>query len=203
LLTRGYADSSALELVGNRHRLRKRARDAVRRSACSDVAVRERAGRRLEPDSLRGRTLAIDGFNCLITLEAGIAGAPIFRGRDGVLRDVASVHGNWRRVESTSAAISGIAAWSRELGIVGATWYLDRPVANSGRLAALIEAHADAAELGWRVELPFDPDASLRASTEVVATADATVLDACGPWVDLVGEVIARVARQAWLLDLG
>lgn len=202
LLERGYAEVSALELVGNRHRLRKRQRDAVRRSSCSDAAQYDRVKRRVAPADLRGRTLAIDGFNVLITLEAALAGAPIFRGRDGVLRDIASVHGNWRRVDGTAAALDGIAAFARERGLAGATWLLDRPVANSGRLAALIESHPAAEGLGWRVELPFDPDASLRATTELVATADGTVLDDCGAWADLVGEVIVGLAPGAWIVDL-
>lgn len=203
LLERGYAETSAIELVGNRHRLRKRQRDAVRRSSCSDAARDARGARRVDVAALRGRMLAIDGFNVLITLEAGLAGAPLFRGRDGVLRDIASVHGNWRRVDSTAAALDGIAAFAHEHGVAGATWLLDRPVANSGRLAALIESHPAAAGLGWRVELPFDPDGALCVTSEIVATADGTVLDACGPWVDLVGDVIIRIAPQAWVLGLG
>ena len=203
LLERGYAETSALELVGNRHGLRKRQRDAVRRCSCSDAARSDRERRRIAPERLRGRSLLIDGFNVLITLEAGLAGAPIFRGRDGVLRDIASVHGRWRRVDSTAAALDGIAASVRVHGLAGVTWLLDRPVANSGRLAALIESHPEAASVAWRAELPFDPDAALRASTEIVATADATVLDGCGEWVDVVGDVIARVAPQAWVLELG
>lgn len=202
LLERGYAEPSALALVGDRHRLRKRQRDAVRRSACSDAAVRRRRARRIEPTDLRGRALAIDGFNVLITLEAAIAGAPLFRGRDGVLRDIASVHGSWRQVESTAAALAGIAAFAREHEVAGATWYLDRPVANSGRLAAAIESSADTADLGWTARLVFDPDAALRASEAVVASADAIVLDGCGAWIDLVERVVARVAPEAWILDL-
>lgn len=202
LLERGYAEPSALALVGDRHRLRKRQRDAVRRSACSDAAARQRHERRIDPTELRGRTLAIDGFNVLITLEAAIAGAPLFRGRDGVLRDIASVHGSWRQVESTAAALAGIAAFAREHEIAGATWYLDRPVANSGRLAATIERSADTADLGWTARLVFDPDAALRASEAVVASADAIVLDGCGAWIDLVERVVARIAPEAWILDL-
>jgi hypothetical protein len=197
LLERGYADTSALELVGNRHRLRKRQRDAVRRCSAATAAVLDRARRRVDADALGGRTLAIDGFNALITLEAGLAGAPLFRGRDRVLRDIASVHGSWRQVASTEAALAGIAALARDRGLSGATWYLDRPVSNSGRLAALIER-----EPGWTVVLAFDPDAALRSTSEVVATADATVLDGCGTWFDLVGEVIAAVAPRAWIVDL-
>jgi hypothetical protein len=203
LLDRGYSDVSALALVGNRHRLRKRQRDAVRRSACGDEATRDRRARRVDASALRGRPIAIDGFNVLITLEAGLAGAPLFRGRDGVLRDIASVHGSWRHVDGTATALAGIAAFAREQRLGDATWYLDRPVANSGRLAATIEASADAADLGWRVELLFDPDAALRNSDRVVASADGAVLDGCGSWLDLVGEVVARIAPRAWIVDLG
>jgi len=203
LLGRGYAESSALALVGNRHRLRKRQRDAVRRSACPDASVIDRHARRLDTAALSGRSVVIDGFNCLITLEAALAGAPLFRGRDGVVRDIASVHGSWRRVETTAAALAGIAEWQRETGLVAATWLLDRPVANSGRLAALIEQHEHAAALHWTTELPFDPDALLMATQDVVATADGTVLDHCTTWTDLVGPVLARVAPHAWIVDLG
>ncbi|MBC8066822.1 MAG: DUF434 domain-containing protein, partial [Deltaproteobacteria bacterium] len=88
LLSRGYSEASALALVGNRHELRKRQRDAVRRCACGDAALAARIAKRVEPP-LPSRALAIDGFNVLITLESALAGAPVFRGRDGLLRDVA------------------------------------------------------------------------------------------------------------------
>ena len=202
LIARGYAETSALELVGNRHRLRKRQRDAVRRSSCTDAQLGDRRARRVELAALDGRALAVDGFNCLITLEAAIAGAPLFRGRDGVIRDIASVHGSWRRVESTQAALAAIADIVRASGAASTTWYLDRPVANSGRLAALIERLAEERELEWSVELSFDPDARLRVGDGVVASADATILDGCRAWIDLVAPAIAAVAPTAWLVDL-
>ena len=63
LLTRGYADPSALKLVGDRYQLVERQRTAVLRSSCSDAALIDRHARRVEPEALRGRTLRIDGFN--------------------------------------------------------------------------------------------------------------------------------------------
>jgi hypothetical protein len=71
LASRGYAEPSALALVGNRHELRLRQREAVRRAAAPDDVLATRIARRRAP-AVAGAPLAIDGFNCLITLEAAL-----------------------------------------------------------------------------------------------------------------------------------
>lgn len=198
LLSHGYAEASALALVGNRHALRRRQRDAVRRCACADEAKQRRLARRVTTGV---HALAIDGFNCLITLEAALAGAPIFRGRDRVLRDIASVHGSWREVATTERALEMLADAIAELHAHEIRWLLDRPVSQSGRLAETIEALGRTRALPWRTELLFDPDKQLRTTDEVVASADAGVLDECSAWIDLLG--LALGDREAWVIDLG
>ncbi|MFK7983141.1 MAG: DUF434 domain-containing protein, partial [Saprospiraceae bacterium] len=42
LLTRGYAENSALQIVGNRYKLNKRQRKAVLRISCSDQGIATR-----------------------------------------------------------------------------------------------------------------------------------------------------------------
>src|SRR5262245_51095922 len=63
LLSRGYASPSALKLVGDRYSQVERQRVAVLRSACTDAALADRQLRRIDPGSLRGQSLRIDGFN--------------------------------------------------------------------------------------------------------------------------------------------
>ncbi len=140
LLSRGYADPSALKLVGDRYRLVERQRVAVRRAACSDQARDARRSRRVEPASLRGQPLRIDGFNLILTLESALGGGVILGGRDGTYRDLASVHGTYRRVAETEPALRRAAAWLAEHEIGPCTWLLDAPVSNSGRVATLIRA---------------------------------------------------------------
>jgi hypothetical protein len=200
LLSRGYAEPSSLALVGNRHALRKRQRDAVRRCACPDAALATRVARRLG-GGLDGRALAIDGFNALITLESALAGAPVFRGRDQVLRDVASVHGSWREVESTARALELLGDAIGGLGAAAIVWLLDAPVSQSARLAATIMELARSRGVAWSTELLFDPDQRLREGSAVVASADAGVLDGCGAWIDL--PALALGTRAAWTIDLG
>src|SRR5262249_51185115 len=105
LLTRGYAEPSALKLVGDRHRLDARQRMPVMRSAGTDEAPARRAASRVDVPAVRGQGLDIDGYNVLTTIEAALSGGVILAARDGTYRDVASIHGSYRKVEETRPAI--------------------------------------------------------------------------------------------------
>jgi hypothetical protein len=191
LLDRGYAENAALQLVGDRHGLRARQRLAARRCACSDAQRLSRRERTLPLDTLDGRPVAIDGFNCLITLEAAFSGGVLLRGRDGALRDLASVHGSYRQVEETSAAIVAVGRLLAGRSSAEVRWYLDRPVSNSGRLRAHLLEMASAHAWPWTVCLLDAPDRMLAASGAVVATSDSWILDRCRSWVDLPAAILA------------
>jgi len=83
------------------------------------------------------------------------------------------------------------------------TWLVDRPVSNSGRLGQLLAELASECGWSWEVELVLSPDRDLVAGGGVVATSDSAVLDRCGEWIGLAGEVIRRLVPSAWVLDLG
>ena len=91
LLTKGYADKSALKLVGDRFSLTERQRIAIMRSACSDQQLTSRKQREVKLAELGGKPIVIDGYNLLITIEAAMSGACVFKGRDGCFRDLASI----------------------------------------------------------------------------------------------------------------
>ncbi|MDI6449080.1 DUF434 domain-containing protein [Anaerobaca lacustris] len=229
LRSKGYADKSALKLVGDRFALTQRQRLAVIRSACSDQQRQSRLSRRVQIGELGGRTLAIDGYNLLITIEAALSGGLIFRGRDGCFRDLASIHGTYRRVEETIPALELTGEFLSEIGVVGALWLLDSPVSNSGRLKTLIADLAREHHWPWHVRLSLNPDAELRGPftfskqvgwasahaadtawakahpTElppIVVTTDSVILDACGAWTNLAAEIITHCLPETPVIDL-
>lgn len=202
LLSRGYGERATLKLVGDRHALGARAREAIQRAACTDAEKAARAARRVEVDALAGRSLAIDGLNVLIIAESAASGRVVLRGRDGFHRDLASVHGAWRRRDPTERALSALLAVLEDAGPATVRWLLDRPVSNSGQLRALIERRARERELRWEAELVDDADSAVAETEDVVASADAWVLDRCRAAVDLPGAAIARGALDAWVVDL-
>jgi hypothetical protein len=198
LLSRGYAWASSLKLVGDRHRLVERQRTAILRSSCSDEALARRTATRLEIGAIRDRSLRIDGFNLILTLESALGGGVLLGGRDGCLRDLASVHGTYRRVDETRPALELAAKWLTQWGADSCTWYLDAPVSNSGRLATLIRE----TDVMWSAEVVPDPDAVLSVPDDPVVTADALVLDSCGPWVNLARALVEAAVPGAFVVEL-
>jgi hypothetical protein len=202
LLSRGYASVSALKLVGDRFSLIERQRQAVRRSACSDDDSRRRSTKRCDESEVAGKVLLIDGFNVLTTIEAALGGAVVLSCRDETYRDIAGLHGTYRRVAETIPALSLLGAKISALGIRHCHWLFDRPVSNSGRTRRLFLDYASEHAQNWSVELVDNPDALLKKSAEIVATADSAILDSCSRWFNLARLVIETQCPTARVIDL-
>lgn len=201
LLTRSYGETAALKLVGDRYQLTARQRSAVLRGACADGALAARAARRRDPASLAGAQVALDGFNCLITIEAMLSGAPLFEGRDGALRDLASVHGSYRRVLETERALALIADALARLAVAHVIVELDRPVGNSGRVRALYAACLAARGLSHDVRLGDDVDRTLIGLALPIASSDGFILERA-PWFDLPALIAPVYGADAPLVHL-
>lgn len=161
LLDRGYAHDSALKLVGDRHGLVARQRTAVSRCCCTETQSANRRAREIGRERLSGAALWIDGYNALTTVEAALAGGVILVARDGAYRDMASMHGSYRKVAETLPALELLGRTLAACDLRECRWLFDRPVSNSGRLKGIVEELAVARDWPWRVELVPDPDAIL------------------------------------------
>jgi hypothetical protein len=199
LLHRGYSAKAASELVGNRYQLTARERLALSHASWDR---RNRSGE-LPPGELRGASLCIDGFNLLITLETALGGGVLIRGVDGRIRDLANVHGHYALRAETEAAIALASETMAGLGVERVLWYFDRPVSNSGRLAALVRRIGEAKGLTERAEAVDQVDRRLKECDGIVVTADAAILDSGVRWFDLAGYIVTRRIPGAWVVDLG
>ena len=202
LLTKGYAEKSALKLVGDKFYLTQRQRLAVMRSACSDQQLASRNQRCINMYNLAGEYIAIDGYNLLITIEAAMSGAVIFKGRDRCFRDLASIHGTYRKVNETIPAIELIGKYLGENKITKVLWLLDSPVSNSGRLKKIFIELAERNNWNWEMQLSLNPDAELIKSELIVVTSDSVILDSCQKWVNLAAEIINEKVENPWIVDL-
>ncbi|MCA9108555.1 MAG: DUF434 domain-containing protein [Planctomycetaceae bacterium] len=202
LLTRGYAMPSSLKLVGDRFTLTERQRLAVARSSCSDQSLASRRSRQMTLSQLSGETVDIDGFNLLTTIEAALSGGVLLEGRDDCIRDMASMHGSYRRVEETIPALTLIGETFQAAGVNICQWWLDQPVSNSGRLKKIMLVLSVEHAWPWTVNLVPDPDTVLRNSTNVVITADGPVLDDCHLWTNLAAEIVQTRLSKNVPIDL-
>lgn len=203
LLSRGYASRAALKLVGDHFQLDARQRSAIDRASCADESFEYRCARHISPESLSGQDVVIDGYNLLITMECALSGGVLLLCRDGCLRDIASVHGSYHRVEETLPAIHAIGAVLERLRVGTAQWYFDAPVSNSGRLKALVLEEARSHAWSWTAEVAANPDKILASSDCVVVSSDSWVLDNVQRWTNLAGLAVAQIECNALLVDLG
>ncbi len=202
LLERGYADRSALKLVGDRYGLVARQRTAVARSACSDADVSRRTDRQVGPELLAGQSLWIDGYNVLTTIEAAMADGVVLPGRDGTYRDMASMHGSYRKVQQTQPALELLGRVLNDLRVSQCVWYLDSPVSNSGRLKGIMQQTAATANWPWQIELVGDPDVVLSETDQIIATADSAILDRCQVWFNLARETVHHHLPQSRVIEI-
>ena len=202
LLTRGYAITSASKIVGDRYALNRRQRIAVTRCACSDQAKGLREHKQIARNECRGQDIWIDGFNILTCVEAALSGGVILVSRDGAYRDMASMHGNYRRVTETQQAIELIGHQLAETPTGNIRWLLDTPVSNSGRLKAHVAEVAESNGWAWDIQLVPDPDVVLSTSDAVAASSDSQILDRCRKWFSLSAKVIQNSIPDAWIIDL-
>ena len=205
LLSKGYPERASLKLVGNRFKLTERQRKAIQGASCSNASLQSRKEKHCSIEALKDSHVFIDGFNLLIVLESALSGGFIFKGRDGSHRDLASVHGTYKRVVETIEAIRLVGKALTQLQVQKATWYFDQPVSNSGRLKVLIYEVIEGLGYDWDVQLVYNPDKELIQSpsiNNIVVSADAMVLEGVERWFNLGAHIMDTYINDLNLIDL-
>lgn len=200
-LSRGYGEKATLALVGNRYRLNSRQQQAVRGMSASQSQIEDRQSKEIQSSDLEGKEIAIDGFNVLILLESILSNAYVFKGQDGFIRDLSSVHGTYKRVKQTSQAIEIIADFYKKEKIKTIFWFFDKPVSNSGRLKKMIEEIALENQYDWQVELVYNPDKVIAESNWIAMTSDAWILDNASANFNLMKYVLSQMNAKETVIS--
>lgn len=199
-LSRGYAENSVLQIVGNRYKLNTRQRNAIMRIASSSEEINGREKSICEIEDVKDSVVAIDGFNLLILLESAMSGAYIFKGRDGTIRDISSVHGSYKRVSKTEEAIMLVGKVLSDMNVKLVKWYFDKPVSNSGRLKTRLMEISSENQFNWEVDLVYNPDKTLAESKHIVVSSDGWVLDNSDKWLNLGAYIIENFIQDTNLI---
>ncbi|MDH3648786.1 MAG: DUF434 domain-containing protein [Saprospiraceae bacterium] len=192
LWSKGYPENAAKTLVSDHFNLTARQRKALARVSMSTNLANQIGDRECARGKMGGRKVAIDGFNMLIYAEALISHAYIFQGLDGVFRDIASVHGSYKKVEETVEAVRLIGNALTSLEVSEIHWFLDAPVSNSGRLKSFLLTDLFDA-FSWNVEVVRNPDRHLLQTHETIICSNDRMIISKIPWLNL----------STWLIDFG
>lgn len=201
LLDRGYRIEPVIDFIGNHYQFSRRQRSALQRATSSLSQQTKRISSRLQPDSIGEGPIEIDGFNLLITLETALSGSPILACDDGVLRDLAGLHGTYSLIGSTDIALRLIFSTLSRLSAPKVTVFLDAPVSNSGILRKRILDRAQTWDFPVEVLLVPDADKALYGHERIV-TGDSVLLDNCVSWFNLTERIIRQDIENAWIVAL-
>jgi len=175
-----YPDKAALKLVSDHHRLGTTLRNSLFRGVFADSDCRRRRSRITQ--DIEGRTLGVDWYNVLITVESYLKGYPIFVCDDGLLRDSSAVHGSYKRGKISERGITEILAAIASKNPRRIELYLDSPISRSGQMAEDLRSRlALRPALPFRVSLFPSADYPLKSFEGIVATADTSIIDSNPP----------------------
>lgn len=199
LLNRDYPIKGASTFIGNHYLLSERQRVAIMRIVSEKQKINERLRKQEWLEHLAEKTVHIDGFNTIITLEVALSGSPILKCMDGTYRDLAGLRGTYSLIDKTDIAIQYILSELQKHSIKKAVFWLDAPVSNSGRLKCKIAEIAAAEHFDVQIEITNGVDKKLYDLSHVV-TSDSIILDHCKGWVNL-NECIISHCSDVWRID--
>lgn len=173
LLNRGYRKKYALDFVADHYLLTRKERHVLARCVFPDLWIEEVKRKLLNPEELRGMTLAIDGFNVIITLESLVDGRAILC-EDSLVRDL-KYQGTYRPNERTEKLIANIAKALGRLKTGRVVVFYGKNTPKSGTVAAATREALKKEGIGGEVVLARSPDHELK-RFETVATADTAIV---------------------------
>lgn len=191
LLGRGYPRERVLGLVGDRRGLGEVERRLLRRGVLAPDLAAARRARRVGLAAVRGRSVAVDAHNVIITLETALAGGRLVLADDGWVRDVSQVGRHHRPGERTWRAAGMAVGALAAAGAASAWFWLDAPLPRSGELATRLRELLARADLAGGAAAVAVPERELAAHAGPVAGSDGAVIDEAAEAVDLAGEIIA------------
>ncbi len=195
LLNRGYPRKPSLEMVGNRYQLTYDQRHLLHRGIFSESDSKSRREKKIPVRRIHNKDLAIDGYNVLITIEAGLSHRPLVFGDDGFIRDISGLSGNFLKTAATEQALELIFDVLKETKPRHTLFLFDAPISRSGKLAEEIRIRLQRVGISGDAQAIKVPEQILIGFPGCVATSDTAIIDQSREVVDLAGFILKQRTR--------
>jgi len=199
LLNRGYPRDSAVTFVANHYRLKLDERHLLARCVFSKAEVASHREKAVGGTEMRGKHLAVDGYNVLITVESILTGKQVVKCDDGFIRDLRAIFGKYRTSSATPRALMEILTTILRARPSEVVVMFDSQMSRSGELAADVRRRLKQVGLKGAAQAVGGVDFKVR-GFDIVASSDRAIIERVNAVWDLPGEVLKR--RKANFTDL-
>jgi len=199
LLNRGYNRESAVRFVGDRYQLNSRQRLTLYRAVYDEKTAEAHMSKMVPVSAVRGRRIAVDGYNTLITVESLLEDKLVVSCDDGFVRDISAIHGRHKPTRTTTRALQLLLELLQELQPSEVLFSYDAQVSFSGELAAQTRRLFTEYGLHGEAHVVKQADVFALKHGEIVSSSDAVLIDKAARVVDLAGEIGRRRFRNKLL----
>jgi hypothetical protein len=177
--------------------LEKNERYILSRTVFSSDTSSSRKSKKIPCEKLLDKTILVDGYNVLITLESLLQGERTWIADDSFLRDIQGVFMNHTNDKFTTEAVEKMLSFLSAAKVERVEILLDTQMKNSGDLAAFIRKRMKELLIKGdaRTSKHVDHDLKNCPSDYVVATADGVIIDAVKNVVDIPGYIAANTEK--------
>lgn len=200
LLDRDYKLDSLITFIGDRYQFSLRQRNALKRSTCSTTEENLRKSKELNINELNNKTINIDGFNLIITLEVALSNGTLIMGNDNNIRDLAGLRGTYKLIDKTDLALDLLYKFLKEMKVTQINLFLDSPVSNSANLKLKILDYSAKYKVPTDVLLVNNADVILE-KLDFVVTSDSAILDKCINYFNLSKAIICKYLNNITLIN--
>jgi hypothetical protein len=191
LLNRGYKKKVAVNLVANKYVLNKDGRNYLIRKIFSDDKSRDRSHKIININHITNKTIIIDGYNVLISVEAicNREYSSLIMCDDGLLRDLKAVFGKYKINSTTEIALNNIIGILGQYNPAYVYFFYDSPVSKSGELALITNDLIQISNTNGCAVTHKNVDLELVKQSKkydgIVATSDGPVIDKVNNVLDI------------------
>ena len=199
LLDRGYPRDSAVTFVANHYRLKLDERHLLARCVFSRAEILSYRAKAVSSTKVRGKSLGIDGYNVLITVESILTCKQVVKCDDGYIRDLRAIFGKYRASSVTARALAEILKTISRWKPMEVVMMFDSQISRSGELAAEVRRMLKQFEIIGDAKAVAGVDFKVR-GFDVVASGDRAIIDRVKVVWDLPAEILKK--RKAKIVDL-